>query len=82
MIEESRGQLQDDDDDGKEDEPVDPIISVRWQGRKLPEAGYQRLHFFPAQSKAKTVSDVYGEWWKRYAPRLPKHTTVYDGLPS
>lgn len=46
---------------------MEPVVDVRWIGRKLPKAMYQRLYFFPSEKKtpaARAEVEACGKEWK------------------
>eukprot|EP00624_Nannochloropsis_granulata_P006891 evm.model.NODE_5343_length_5450_cov_21.959082.2 len=58
------------DEGGAEDRGtgvVEPVVDVRWMARKLPNAMYQRLYFFPAEKKTaanKAELELCGKQWQ------------------
>lgn len=54
-------------DDGASAGVVEPVVDVRWIGRKLPKALYQRLYFFPSEKKTpanRAEVEACGKEWK------------------
>ncbi|GAB5033194.1 structural maintenance of chromosomes flexible hinge domain-containing protein 1-like [Nannochloropsis oceanica] len=59
------------DEGGAEDRGtgvVEPVVDVRWMARKLPNAMYQRLYFFPSEKKTaanKAELELCGKQWQK-----------------